>query len=189
MKRSTSRLLTAKALAIGVVAASGVGGVALAAGTGHLPNPAAGDHPNLGRSAEAPGHNKTEEPTEEPTEDPTTEPTEEPTTGPSLEGLCKAFQAGEANGHAKKLTNPAFSTLVEAAGDEGAVSTYCVDLVGEPKVKPEHPEKPTHPEHPAQPEKPETPAQPTKPEHPAKPEKPTQPEHPAKPEKPETPAN
>ncbi|WP_217996741.1 hypothetical protein, partial [Nocardioides jensenii] len=41
MKRATSRLLTAKALAIGVIAVSGAGGVALAATTGHLPNPAA----------------------------------------------------------------------------------------------------------------------------------------------------
>ncbi|KQY57522.1 hypothetical protein [Nocardioides sp. Root140] len=188
MKRATSRLLTAKALAVGVIAVSGVGGVALAATTGHLPNPAAGDHPNLGSSQDAPGLNANgDDPAADPTTgpaDPSDAPSAEPTTGPSLAGLCKAFQAGESSGHAKNLTNPAFTALVTAAGDEASVSTYCVGLLGEPTARPEHPAKPEHPATPTHPAKPEHPVTPT---HPEKPDTPATPEVPATPKRPVTP--
>jgi hypothetical protein len=49
---------------------------------------------------------------------------------PSLRGLCHAYQAGVANGHGKKLTNPAFSSLVSAAGGKAGLAGYCTDLIG-----------------------------------------------------------
>jgi hypothetical protein len=49
---------------------------------------------------------------------------------PSMHGLCHAYQAGVANGHGKKLSNPAFSVLVHKAGGKPGLGGYCHGLIG-----------------------------------------------------------
>jgi hypothetical protein len=56
---------------------------------------------------------------------------------PSLHGLCHAYQAGVANHHGKKLSNPAFSVLVSAAHGRAGLSGYCTGLVGHRAAHPD----------------------------------------------------
>lgn len=63
---------------------------------------------------------------------------EGPTTGPAsptpdLEGLCKAFQATDRSVNGSSLDSAAFRALATAAGGADRVTTYCVDLIGEPR--------------------------------------------------------
>lgn len=102
---------------------------------------------------------------------------------PSLEGLCRAFQAGAAE---VNHDNPAFDALAAAAGGEENIATYCVDLIG-PSTKPTHPPKPTQaatPTHPPKPTQAATPTKPAKPTKSPRPSKPTQAADPTKPGKP-----
>ncbi len=47
---------------------------------------------------------------------------------PSLVGLCHAFPA-VANSHGRALDNPAFTTLITAAGGADNVAAYCQVLL------------------------------------------------------------
>jgi hypothetical protein len=103
-----AKLLTLKAAAVAVAAVS-LGGVALAASTGVLPNPFAPE--NSGHSVPAPGHTNGSD----------------ATPSPSLVGLCTAYLAGAGTASEHVLENPAFSALVSAAGDK-EVADYCAEL-------------------------------------------------------------
>ena len=58
------------------------------------------------------------------------------TPSPSLRGLCTAYQAGATANNGKALSNPAFSSLVAAAGGKDEVAAYCTKLVGAPPTHP-----------------------------------------------------
>jgi hypothetical protein len=50
---------------------------------------------------------------------------------PSLVGLCHAYSAGNKAEHGKALESPAFTALIEAAGDKTKVEGYCAALLKE----------------------------------------------------------
>lgn len=108
IKTTLAKLATVKAAAI--VAAASAGGVALAATTGVLPDPLTQDPP---ASHSTPGGDHAGQ----------------GTPSPSLNGLCTAFLAGAGADRGKALDNPAFTTLIRAAGNEDGVESYCVTLV------------------------------------------------------------
>ncbi|MCZ7420725.1 MULTISPECIES: hypothetical protein [unclassified Micromonospora] len=129
MLRSTlAKLLTVKAAT--VVAATGLGGVALAAGTGALPDPVV--DPTTRPATHAPAA---------PTATPSLPagPADRAGVGdspsPSLTGLCQAYAAGAAN-PGKASENPAFAELVEAAGGAGQVDEYCADAASKDRARP-----------------------------------------------------
>jgi hypothetical protein len=125
IKTTVAKLLTLKAAAI--IAAASIGGVALAATTGTLPNPLSQDPPN-------PAHGPTA-----PAADPGNPGQGSPS--PSLEGLCNAYLAGAGSEHGKALENPAFQALVTAAGGADSVDSFCATL----DVTPPNGNGPDHP--------------------------------------------
>jgi len=135
---------TRAAIATGVVVALSSGGFALAA-TDHLPtlpdraSDQATESVAKNRATSAP---TTPAPTTTATESETTE-AESAAPTPSLTGLCKAFQANDKSLRGKALDSSAFTALATAAGSKEKIATYCVTLVGEPKVKPTKEAKPT----------------------------------------------
>lgn len=150
LSTTLAKLATAKA-AVAVIAVSG-GGIALAAGSGHLPGVSGStQHPTArpdasttashhsthsagaGRSAAsgaAAARNST--------------PHGSPS--PNLRGLCTAFTAGVGDNPGKALDNPAFTVLINTAGGKDQVANYCSTLLGAAHGKPStHPSgKPTH---------------------------------------------
>ncbi|WP_310529271.1 hypothetical protein [Nocardioides sp.] len=148
---------TRAAIATGVIVAVTSGGFALAA-TGHLPalpdqaSDQATDSVAQSRATTAPTLTPTATPTadvtktKKPKETATSEPVEPSSTSapsPSLKGMCNAFSAHDKSLHGKALDSTAFTALATAAGGRENIATYCVTLVGEPKVKPATPAKPT----------------------------------------------
>ncbi|MBQ1051245.1 hypothetical protein KBX50_22570 [Micromonospora sp. C51] len=129
LKITLGKLLTVKAAA--VVAATGLGGVALAAGTGTLPNPLVG--PTTRPATHAPAA-----PTATPSHPagPADRAGANDGPSPSLVGLCRAYAAGAATNPGKAAENPAFAELVEAAGGAGQVDEYCADAVSEERARP-----------------------------------------------------
>jgi hypothetical protein len=115
---SATKLLAAKA----VLAAMGVtvGGVALAATTGHLPSNLTGT-PAAARSAASttamPSANGKL----------ASHPTSSPS--PSLHGLCHAYTGNVASSPGKALDNPAFSALITVAGGKDKVPAFCASLL------------------------------------------------------------
>ena len=146
---------TRAAIATGVVVALSTGGFALAA-TDHLPTlpDQASDQAtaSVAKSRATSAPTTTAPATTTATETEETESTETESTEsesaaptPSLTGLCKAFQANDKSLHGKSLASSAFTALATAATAAGEedIATYCVTLVGEPKVKPTKEAKPT----------------------------------------------
>lgn len=155
---------TRAAIATGVVVALSTGGFALAA-TDHLPTlPDQASDQATGsvaknRATSAPSATATTTATTDATATATAtttattteststapETTESASSAPTpnLTGLCKAFQANDKSLHGKALDSSAFTALAAAAGGKENVATYCVTLVGEPKVKPTKEPKPT----------------------------------------------
>lgn len=166
LKTAFANLIAAKIAAATAVAAAAAGGVALAAATGNLPGPLQhAAHAAFNAPAANPTHpapSESDDPSESAPASPATEssdeasgrPSDAGTPSPSLNGLCKAFQAGATSNPGKALNNPAFSVLVATAGGKDNVAAYCVTLVG---PAPTHPGAPsTHPNgprssHPAHP--------------------------------------
>jgi hypothetical protein len=117
-----SKVLAAKALAAVVLLAGASGGVALAATVSGAPSFPSTDRPAT-----------TATPTAAPSPADDAEPgTEETGAGeqalsaaPSLAGLCNAWAADDPGAAAD---NPAFGSLVEAAGSPEQVPGYCADL-------------------------------------------------------------
>jgi hypothetical protein len=122
-----AKLLSAKVAAVG--AAIALGGVAVAAGTGHLPEvlpggttgrttatvPSAGASPSasVGHGGRGSGVGAGSEAT-----DPA-----------RLVGLCRAYGRGTGEGAAAAAADPAFSVLVREAGDRSRVVDYCAGLL------------------------------------------------------------
>jgi len=171
MSRMTRKIaaLPVAALAAGALLLSG-GGLALAATQGALNVPFTG-HDN--RSDKAPDAPSSTNPGLDrtpggPASTPGGSATHLPsgTPSPSLDGLCRAYQAGAMP---RKATNPAFAALSAAAGGAEGVSAYCTDRIGAPS-KPAHPTEgasptiPPHP-HPTQAASPTIPPRPTQAAH------------------------
>jgi hypothetical protein len=174
LKTALAKIATAKAAL--VLAAVGGGGVALAAGSGHLPGVGgpdqhAGDrvttsvsgsaHASSGHSAAAQGSGAAAAAT--PASRPAT-PNGSPS--PNLRGLCMAYSAGVAGNPGKALANPAFTVLITTAGGKDQVAGYCTTLLASPAgaAASTHPGSTAHPEpstrtsHPTAPE--DTPSHP-----------------------------
>ncbi len=159
LKIALAKLLTVKAAA--VAAATGLGGVALAAGTGVLPNPLFGP-PATPPATHAPATHAPATPvpaTPAPATPGTTPSHPDGRSGPadaagspspSLVGLCQAYTAGAATNAGQALKNPAFAELVDAAGGADNVEEYCAaatqdtpDAPGRPTVNPTGHGRPT----------------------------------------------
>jgi hypothetical protein len=134
-KSVLANLAAAKVALAATAAAAATGGIALAASTGNLPGTSQGAaHAHqpapvaVSESAEhgaAPaGETESAEPSASEAARPSTTPS------PSLNGLCKAFQAGATDNPGKALDNPAFSVLVAKAGGKDQVADFCVTRVG-----------------------------------------------------------
>jgi hypothetical protein len=137
LKTALTKLATAKA-ALAVIAVSG-GGVALAAGSGHLPGTGSPDthptaRPDISASAR---HDETHSahPAAPATTSAPKATAPQGSPSPNLRGLCTAFNAGVGDNPGKALDNPAFTALINAAGGKDAVSGYCVKLLGAAKTK------------------------------------------------------
>ena len=125
LKIALAKLLTVKAAA--AVAATGLGGVALAAGTGALPNPLFAPPATHVPATHVPATHAPATPGTTPSHpDGRSGPTDAADSpSPSLVGLCRAYTAGAATNPAKALKNPAFAKLVDAAGGADNVEEYC----------------------------------------------------------------
>jgi hypothetical protein len=147
VKTAAMKVLTIKAVAI--VAAMTAGGVAVAAGTGTLPNPLARRAPAVSSGlspadatprqslaerepdatdlAKSPRHSKSPEASKSPS--------------PSMVGLCHAYSTGtkdkrgrilEDKALAKLLDNPAFKSLINSAGGKDKVDRFCRAVLTSP---------------------------------------------------------
>ncbi|MGH3647335.1 MAG: hypothetical protein ACRDTM_09180 [Micromonosporaceae bacterium] len=118
-------------VAVGVATVLTAGGVAVAAGNGGLPDPAADQaaaHRTGAASTASPG---------------------KASPSPSLTGLCKAYDKVATKSRGKALDSPAFRALVAAAGGKNQVDGYCEDLLAadkapgaDPSAAPDHPNGP-----------------------------------------------
>jgi hypothetical protein len=128
IKATLARLLTVKVAAAAATVA--LGGVAVAAATGHLPTQLGGPSgrpitsrvisttTSVSRAGIATGAQSRQRGSGSRTPP-----------SPSLAGLCHAYAAG-AGDHAKVLANPAFTALLTAAGGQDDVPAYCAALLG-----------------------------------------------------------
>jgi hypothetical protein len=131
LKTALAKILTAKAAA--VVAATTIGGVAVAAGTGHLPSQhgqGASSQSSSSQEAETsetgPGASKAASAK--------ASPHAAAAPSPSMVGLCRAYAHVVAS-HGKALDNPAFTALVTAAHGKANVSGMCTTLLAQQKAE------------------------------------------------------
>lgn len=158
LKSALAKLATAK-VAI-VLAAVGGGGVALAAGSGHLPGADSADHhvsaqPTGGvtgsahasgghGSASAAAHSSAAAVGSAAAGRQSGTPNGSPS--PNLRGLCTAFNAGVGESPGKALDNPAFTVLITTAGGKDKAAAYCSALLATPvAATPSHPVGRAHP--------------------------------------------
>lgn len=118
VKSSLAKLVTVKIAAL--AGALTIGGVALAAGTGALPN-----LPYVGPASRTPSVHPTGTP-------PGTDRAHPRSSSPALVGLCHAWLASIADNPGKAADNPAFGALIAAAGGRDQVQPYCTDLLATP---------------------------------------------------------
>jgi hypothetical protein len=122
IKTALAKLLTLK-VAAAALTVTAAGGVALAAGTGNLPQALGGaassSHPTPTRDAKAQHTPK----------DTAAHDGHSASPSPSLVGLCHAYQAGVGDSPGKALGNPAFTHLITVAGGKDAVAAYCTNLL------------------------------------------------------------
>jgi hypothetical protein len=129
-----ARFLSIKMAAL-TLAATGLGGVAVAAGSGALPAPverkAPAVAPSLSRTAEplTPRTQDAPPPPSQPTA-PSRSPVPSASPSASLPGLCRAWLASSEEERRKSLRKPAFAPVVKAAGGKKRVARYCNGLVG-----------------------------------------------------------
>lgn len=113
---SLARLLTLKAAAA-AAAAFAAGGIALAAGTGHLPIHSGA--PAAHTSTLAKG-----------TPSPTAHhPVHTAMPSTAFYGLCRAYTARVSTSPGKALQNPAFTALIAAAGGTANVNAFCAAIL------------------------------------------------------------
>jgi hypothetical protein len=155
LKSALAKAATAKAAI--VLAAVGGGGVALAAGSGHLPGAGTSNDHAAGRptasvtasehataagaahgSSDGAGHGSSNGAARS-----SAAPDASPS--PNLRGLCTAFQAGVGDNPGKALDNPAFMVLINTAGSKDNVATYCATVLAAPAGAPStHAPRPSH---------------------------------------------
>lgn len=140
IQTALAKLLTVK-IAAATIAATTLGGVALAAGTGALPTPGDQDKaPKPTQSKELVGSRGGASPSTSPK-------AEKPSTGtpsPSMVGLCKAYTAHPMDSRGKALESAAFTALVTAAGGGAKVGGYCTTVLAAASASPKAPTgKPT----------------------------------------------
>jgi hypothetical protein len=141
------KLTTAKA-ALVVTATATAGGVAVAAGTGALPDPTvvtgirpaahasakpATDKENAARKADkdaAKDASKAGKRDERPENGPAGA---NGSPSPSLVGLCRAVKSGNKAEHGKAMQSPAFRYLITTAGGPDKVDAFCVALLASDK--------------------------------------------------------
>jgi hypothetical protein len=130
MKTALAKILTAKAAA--VVAATMIGGVAVAAGTGTLPTSHKHAAPSPSQSQAAETSETGPETSKAASAKATSHASAAPS--PSMVGLCTAY-ANVVNSHGKALDNPAFTALVTAAGGKDKVTSWCTTLLAQQKAQ------------------------------------------------------
>jgi hypothetical protein len=174
LKTTLAKIATAKAAI--VLAAVGGGGVALAAGSGHLPGADtpehhAGDRSVTGSAHATGGHSMpsahgSAAADRSAAAGQSVTPNGSPS--PNLRGLCTAFNAGVGENPGKALENPAFTVLITSAGGKDQVGTYCTALLAtRSEAAPTHPDGDAHPKpsmrgaQPGRPEKTHSHAEPT----------------------------
>jgi hypothetical protein len=152
LKTAAAKLLAANVV-IGATVAAATGGVALAAATNHLPGPL---HHASGPVAVRESHSQQASPSASnrpsPLPTPTTTPgrsgahpsgstthTAQGSPSPSMVGLCTAYHAAVADNPGKALDNPAFTTLITAAGGKANVPAYCATVLASSSGTPSHP--------------------------------------------------
>ncbi|MHA6622182.1 hypothetical protein [Pseudonocardia sp. DLS-67] len=119
LSTALSKILAAKALAAVVLLAGAGGGVALAANASQSSSP-------TGETSTT----STETDGSAPAGDDAVDPDANaagPSPEPSIAGLCKAWAAGATDNPGKAAENPAFRSLIEAAGSEEDVPDFCAD--------------------------------------------------------------
>ncbi|MFI0408100.1 hypothetical protein [Actinomadura sp. 3N508] len=181
-RQALMRIVTAKAVVALALTGTAAGGVALAAGTGHLPvlEPPSRTRP----SASATTVTKTTPAPEQGHRSPTTVgPDRGSPNSPTLGDLCHSYMAsGKSRRNGKPTpsgSDPAFARLVAAAGSPDKVNGYCAKLLSGKGPEHKRTGPPTGgPQKPNKPEKEEK-GKPGK-EKPGKPEKPDKPEKPKK---------
>jgi hypothetical protein len=108
-------------LALAALTATTAGGVALAASSGPWSRQPADQRP------------ATATPTPAPPAAPGSGQGQSGTAGatphPSLVGLCRAYSAGAGSASGKALDNPAFTSLLRAAGGKDKVPAFCADVL------------------------------------------------------------
>jgi hypothetical protein len=137
---TVAKLLSAKLITATAVVSVATGGVALAAATNTLPDQAQSVAHDLLNAPSPDEHSSAAQEAQEASEakqaaaKPSAAPQAMPS--PALRGLCTANQAGATSNSGKALSNPAFGTLVTAAGGTDEVAAYCTKLVGAPRTHP-----------------------------------------------------
>jgi len=156
LKTALAKLATAK-VAI-VLAAVGGGGVALAAGSGHLPGAGTTDHHASRPASSATGstHASDSHHSARPAAQGSgaaagaaaagRSATPNGSPSPNLRGLCTAFNAGVGDNPGKALDNPAFTVLITTAGGKDKTAAFCKTLLATPAAAaPSHPAGSAHP--------------------------------------------
>lgn len=118
--------LTIKVAAV-VAATVAAGGVALASGTGLLPNPF---QPSPGTSQSPTGPSSPDDRSPGTAVTPSIDGHTNPTA--ALRGLCHSYQAKSSAERGKALQTPAFEALTHAAGAPEHVDGYCAQLLANP---------------------------------------------------------
>jgi hypothetical protein len=124
------RRLTVKAAVAVLAAVLSIGGVAAAAGVFPAPAPPAADHGPDDRGRGATATTGRSDPATTTTaagnrQRGNANATGPDATGPAKDGLCRAWQAGQAGQHGKREDSPAFRALAAAAGGADKIAAYC----------------------------------------------------------------
>jgi hypothetical protein len=117
IRTSLARVLTLKIAAV-AAAALAAGGVALAAGTGHLPSHLGGANPAAHASPSGTGKPSS-----------TDHPSATAMPSAALYGLCRAYTANVGTDPGKALESRAFTALIAAAGGKDNVSSFCAAVL------------------------------------------------------------
>jgi hypothetical protein len=129
IQHALAKLLTVKIAAVTIAATTTLGGVALAASTGTLPNPIKSDTPTAQSerspaTGESAGSRGEAAPSKSPKDERDAKSSAAPS--PSMVGLCRAYNAHPMDSRGKALESTAFTALVTAAGGKASVNEYCL---------------------------------------------------------------
>ncbi len=132
IKTFLTKLVTVKAAT--VLAVGAAGGVAVAAGTGAIPNPLS----TTPAVAPSDGHGDGSAGTPSHPGRPSAMPSS------ALVGLCRAYTAGAGSDHGAARKSPAFTALASAAGGADQVDGFCKALLASPASRPAGADPSTH---------------------------------------------